>query len=110
MCRLGGLLNFENEEYVVFYLLSGHGPASSIILHLWSFCYYGIPVHRRNTVQPGARLSHSLPGCNAATQLDSVLYVPLILCTDFSDIALNTLYHECLSMASLDGNLLANKA
>ena len=33
MCRLGGLLNFKNEEYVVFYLLSGQGPASSIILH-----------------------------------------------------------------------------
>ena len=110
MCRLGSLLNFKNEEYVVFYLLSGQGPASSIIPHLWSFCYYGIPVHRGKTVQPGARLSHSLPGCNAATQLDSVLYVPLILRTDFSDIALNTLYHECLSMASLDGNLLANKA
>ena len=75
MCRLGGLLNFKNEEYVVFYLLSGQGPASSIILHLWSFCYYGIPVHRGETVQPGAHLSHSLPGCNAATQLDSVVFL-----------------------------------
>ena len=75
MSRLGGLLNFKNEEYVVFYLLSGQGPASSIILHLWSFCYYGIPVHRGETVQPGAHLSHSLPGCNAATQLDSVVFL-----------------------------------
>ena len=30
MCSPGGLLDFENEEYVVFYLLSGQGPASSL--------------------------------------------------------------------------------
>ena len=35
------LLDLENEEYVVFYLLSGQGPASSIILPLWSFCPQG---------------------------------------------------------------------
>ena len=32
MCSQGGLFNFENEEYVIFYLLSGQGLASSIIL------------------------------------------------------------------------------
>ena len=42
MCSRGGLLDFENEEYVVFCLLSGQGPASSVILLLWSFCYYGV--------------------------------------------------------------------
>ena len=44
---------------MVFYLLSGQGPASSIILLLWSFC------HRAETVQPGVRLSPasiSVPG------------------------------------------------
>ena len=30
MCSRGGLLDFEYEEYVVFYLLSGQGPASSL--------------------------------------------------------------------------------
>ncbi|KAJ8775921.1 hypothetical protein J1605_015984 [Eschrichtius robustus] len=30
MCSREGLLNFENVEYVVFYLLSGQGPASSL--------------------------------------------------------------------------------
>ena len=57
MCSRGGLLGFENEDYVVFYLLSGQGPASSIILLLWSFCYYGVSVHRGEAVQPGAHLS-----------------------------------------------------
>ena len=33
------------------------GPNSSIILFLWSFCYYGVSVHRGETVQPGAHLS-----------------------------------------------------
>ena len=54
MCSQGDLLDFKNEEYVVLYLLSGQGPASSIILLLWSFCCYGVSVH---TVQPGAHLS-----------------------------------------------------
>ena len=31
MCSQGGLFNFENEEYVIFYLLSGQGLASTII-------------------------------------------------------------------------------
>ena len=53
MCSRGGLLNFENEEYVVFCLFSEPGPASSIILLLWSFCCYGVSVHRGETVQPG---------------------------------------------------------
>ena len=57
MCSRGGLLDFENEEFVVFYLLSGQGPAPSIILLLRSFCYYGVSVHRGETVQPGAHLS-----------------------------------------------------
>ena len=30
MCSWEGLLDFENEEYVFFYLLSGQGPASSL--------------------------------------------------------------------------------
>ena len=30
MCSWEGLLDFENEEYVVFYLLSAQGPASSL--------------------------------------------------------------------------------
>ena len=33
---LGGLLNFKSELYMVFYLLSGRCPASSIILFLWT--------------------------------------------------------------------------
>ena len=41
MYSVEGLFVFENEEYVVFYLLSGQGPASSIILLLWSFCPQG---------------------------------------------------------------------
>ena len=56
MCNPGGLLNFENEDYVVFYLLPGQGPASFSILLLQSFCYYGDFVHRGETVQPGAHL------------------------------------------------------
>ena len=51
-----GLLNPENEECVVFYLLPGQGPASFSILLLQSFCYYGDFVHRGETVQPGAQL------------------------------------------------------
>ena len=63
MCSWRGLLDFKNEEYVVSYLPSGQGPASSIILLLWSFCYYGVSVHRRETVQPGTHLSPTLvPG------------------------------------------------
>lgn len=38
-CSWEGLLDLENEEYVVFYLLSGQGQASSIIFLSWSFCY-----------------------------------------------------------------------
>lgn len=38
-CIWEGLLDLENEEYVVFYLLSGQGQASSIIFLSWSFCY-----------------------------------------------------------------------
>ena len=38
LCSQEGLLDFKNEEYVVFYLLSGQGPASPIIQLLWSFC------------------------------------------------------------------------
>ena len=30
MYSWGGLLNFENEEYVVFYVLFGQGPVSSL--------------------------------------------------------------------------------
>ena len=41
MCCQEGLLDFENEEYVVSYLLLGWGSASSIILLLWSFCPQG---------------------------------------------------------------------
>ena len=52
-----GLLNPENEECVVFYLLPGQGPASFSILLLQSFCYYGDFVHRGETVQPAAHLS-----------------------------------------------------
>ena len=44
MCSQGVLLNFENEEYVVFYLLSGQGLASSIVLLLWSFCPQESPI------------------------------------------------------------------
>ena len=46
MCR------WKNEEYVVFHPLYGQGSASSIILLLWSFCYYGVSVHRGEIVQP----------------------------------------------------------
>ena len=38
-CSWEGLLDFENEECVVFYPLSRQGPASSLILLLWSFCF-----------------------------------------------------------------------
>ena len=44
MCSQGGLLDFKNEKYVVFYLLSWQGPESSInpafmgFLLLWNFC------------------------------------------------------------------------
>ena len=55
--RSWGVFNFENEEYVAFYLLSGQGPASSIILLLWRFYYYGVSVHKGKTVQSGAHLS-----------------------------------------------------
>ena len=34
MCSWEGLLNFKSEEYMVFYLLSGQSPASSITLLL----------------------------------------------------------------------------
>ena len=34
MCNPGGPLDFKNEDYVVFYLLFGQGPASSSILLL----------------------------------------------------------------------------
>ena len=57
MCSWDGLLDFENEEYMVFYLFSWQGPASSIILLLWSFCCYGVSVHGGETVKPGAQLS-----------------------------------------------------
>ena len=30
MCSREGLLDLENEEFVLFYLLSGQGPASSL--------------------------------------------------------------------------------
>ena len=36
---LFSFLNFKIEKYVVFFLLSGQSPASSIILLLWSFYY-----------------------------------------------------------------------
>ena len=54
-----GLLDFKNEKYVVFYLLSWQGPESSInpafmgFLLLWNFCPRG------ESVQPGAYLSSS---------------------------------------------------
>ena len=57
MCSQGGLLNFENEESIVSYRISVQGPASSIILLLWSFCCYGVSVHGGETVKPGAQLS-----------------------------------------------------
>ena len=59
MCSQGGLLDFKNEKYVVFYLLSWQGPESSInpafmgFLLLWNFCPRG------ESVQPGAYLSSS---------------------------------------------------
>ena len=45
--------DFENEEYVILYLLSGLGLASP------PSCYFGVPVHRGETpaAQPGAHLS-----------------------------------------------------
>ena len=43
MCSQEGLLDFENEEYMVFYLLSGQGS--------------GVSVHRGQTARPGAHLS-----------------------------------------------------
>ena len=39
-CSQGGFLDFKNEEYVVFYLLSGQGSAVSCS------CYFGVSVHR----------------------------------------------------------------
>ena len=50
----GGLLNFSDEEYVVFHFLSEQGSDSSIFLLLWSFC------HREETAQPGVHLSPAL--------------------------------------------------
>ena len=52
MCSQEGLLDFENEDYVAFYLLSGQSSAPPP-LHL------GVSVHRGQTpaVQPGAHLS-----------------------------------------------------
>ena len=59
MCRWGGLPNFKNEECVCvfFNLVSVQGTASSIILLLWSFSYYGVFVHRGEIVQPEAYLT-----------------------------------------------------
>ena len=54
MCSQGGLLNFNSEEYMVFYLLFEQGPASSII------CYHGVSFHREETVQPRAHVSPTL--------------------------------------------------
>ena len=54
MSSWGGLLNFEDEEYVVLHLLFEQGADSSILLLLWSFC------HREETVQPGVHLSPAL--------------------------------------------------
>ena len=53
MCSREGLLDFKNEEYVVFYLLSGQDLASP------PSCYFGGSVHRGWTpaAQPGAHLS-----------------------------------------------------
>ena len=52
VCSWDGLLGFENEEYVVFYLLSGQGLASPS-------CCFGVSVHRGQTpaAHPGAHLS-----------------------------------------------------
>ena len=53
MCSQGGLLDSENEEQVVFYLLPGQQD-----LALLSLLLLGVSVHTRRTlaVQPGARL------------------------------------------------------
>ena len=39
-CSQGGFLDFKNEEYVVFYLLSRQGSAVSCS------CCFGVSVHR----------------------------------------------------------------
>ena len=57
MCSQKGLLDFKNEECVVFYLLSGAGPSL-----LSRSCCHGASVHRKwiPAVHPGAYLlSHS---------------------------------------------------
>ena len=62
ICSQGGILEFENEEYIFFHLLSGQGPASCIILIFWCFCYYGVSDHKGLTVQPGAHPSPASDG------------------------------------------------
>ena len=57
MCSRGGLLDFGNGNMWPLISLIWAGPAFSITLFLWSFCYYGVSVHRGETVQPGAHLS-----------------------------------------------------
>ena len=55
MCTREGLLDFENEEHVVFYVLSGQGSASP------PSCCFGVSAHRgRTAAQPGAHLSPAL--------------------------------------------------
>ena len=41
LCRWEGIHDFKNEEYVVFYLLSGHGLAFLSLLLFWSICPQG---------------------------------------------------------------------
>ena len=51
--RLGGLVDFENEKYVVSVLYLGWAQPIKLS------CYYGVSVHRGQTLsaQPGAQLS-----------------------------------------------------
>ena len=55
MWRREGLLDFENEKYVVFYLLRAQPPPLSYFYGVSD--NYGASVYRGETVQPGSHLS-----------------------------------------------------
>ena len=71
MCRQGGLLNFKNEEYMVFYLLFERAQPPPLS------CYYGVSFHREETVQPRAHVSLTLGTFSSneqSLQLNILLY------------------------------------
>ena len=57
MVREVSLTSSMRNVCIFFNLASGQGTASSIILLLWSFSYYGVFIHRGEIVQPGTHLT-----------------------------------------------------